>query len=119
MSRVVIIDDAFIARLHIKNIMEEDGHQIVGEASDGHDGVAVCSKIKPELVTLDISMPKMDGIETLKLLLQEDKEIKVIMVSAVGQKQLIIEALDIGAKDFVTKPFEEDALRKALDRVLP
>ena len=118
MSRVVIIDDAFIARLHIKNIMEEDGHQIVGEASDGHDGVAVCSKTKPELVTLDISMPKMDGIETLKLLLQEDKEIKVIMVSAVGQKQLIIEALDIGAKDFVTKPFEADALRKALDRVL-
>ncbi|ACI16989.1 chemotaxis protein CheY [Coprothermobacter proteolyticus DSM 5265] len=117
-KRVLIVDDAAFMRMMIKNVLTQNGYEVAGEASNGQEALVLYEKVKPDLVTLDITMPEMDGIQTLKELLKMDPSANVIMVTAMGQQQLVIEAIQVGAKDFVVKPFQPDRLIEAVRKAL-
>ncbi len=117
-KKVLIVDDAAFMRMMIKNILSKNGFEVVGEASNGAEAVELYKKLKPDLVTMDITMPEMDGIEALKKIKEIDPNAKVIMVSAMGQQQLVIEAIQAGAKDFIVKPFQPDRLLEAVNKAL-
>jgi len=117
-KKILIVDDAAFMRMMIKNILTKNGFEVVGEASNGAEAVELYKKLKPDLVTMDITMPEMDGIEALKKIKEIDPNAKVIMVSAMGQQQLVIEAIQAGAKDFIVKPFQPDRLLEAVNKAL-
>ncbi len=117
-KRVLIVDDAAFMRMMIKNILTKNGFEVVGEASNGLEAVKLYQELKPDLVTMDITMPEMDGIEALKKIKEIDPNAKVIMVSAMGQQQLVIEAIQAGARDFIVKPFQPDRLLEAVNKAL-
>ncbi len=117
-KRVLIVDDAAFMRMMIKNVLTQNGYEVAGEASNGQEALVLYEKVKPDLVTLDITMPEMDGIQTLKELLKIDPSANIIMVTAMGQQQLVIEAIQVGAKDFVVKPFQPDRLLEAVRKAL-
>ncbi len=108
MARILVVDDSTVMRKNIKNILEKAGHEVVGEAADGRDVLPVYVNTKPDLVTMDISMPIIDGIEALKTIVKNFPNAKVIMVSALGQKAQVLEAIKLGAKSYVVKPIETD-----------
>lgn len=112
----LIVDDAAIMRMRLREILEPD-YAIVAEAEDGDQALERYREVHPDFVTLDISMPRMDGMSALKEMVAEFDHPRIIMVSAVGQQKLVLEALKIGACDFVVKPFEPDRVRKALERI--
>ena len=99
-------------------ILEDEGYSIIAEASDGVQAVAAYKQHKPDLVTLDITMPNMDGIEALKEILKEDASAKAIMITAAGQQSKLIEALKLGAKKFITKPYEKDEVINNINEVM-
>ena len=117
-KRVLLVDDAAFMRMMIKNVLTQNGYEVAGEASNGQEALVLYEKVKPDLVTLDITMPEMDGIQTLKELLKIDPSANIIMVTAMGQQQLVIEAIQVGAKDFVVKPFQPDRLLEAVKKAL-
>ena len=117
-KRVLIVDDALIMRKRIKEIAEEAGWQVAGEAKDGEEAVAMYQQEKPDLVTLDIVMPKMNGVLALKLMIHDDPQARVVMVSAVNQKQKLAECIQAGAIDFIVKPFEKARLRSFFEKYL-
>ena len=102
---------------HNAAILEEAGHEIVGEAMDGQDGINKYKDLKPDIVTLDITMPVMDGLEALKNIKADDQSAKVIMVTAAGQQNKMIDAIKMGASEFVTKPFEPDEIIKMVSKL--
>ena len=118
MSRFITIDDSAMIRMRLKTAIESCGHEVVGEAGDGKEGVSLYKELKPDVVTLDISMPQQDGIETLKQILELNSEAKVIIISALGQKQTILEAFELGARDFVTKPFELEQVKEIIKNLI-
>ena len=118
MSTFLVIDDALIMRMRLKKMIEDVGHQVIGEAPDGKAGVSFYEQKKSDMVTLDISMPELSGIEALKQILAVNDQAKVIIISAVGQKQMIIKALKIGAKDFIIKPFESEKVKETIEKVV-
>lgn len=109
-KRVLIVDDALIMRRRIREIAEEAGWLIAGEARDGEEAVALYQQEKPDLVTLDIVMPKMDGVSALQEIIQHDPQACMVMVSAVNQKEKLAECIQAGAVDFIVKPFEKASL---------
>lgn len=116
---IVITDDAAFMRGLLRNIIEQsDKYEVVGEASNGLEAVEIAKKMKPDILTLDITMPQLDGIQAVPEILKVSPDTKIIMVSAMGQQSMVIEAIKKGAKDFVTKPFEESRVLRALDNVL-
>jgi two-component system chemotaxis response regulator CheY len=117
MLRGLVVDDAAIMRMRLREILEPD-YLVVAEAEDGDQAIRQYAEHKPDFVTLDISMPRMDGMSALKRMVAEFDQPKIVIVSAVGQQKLVLEALKLGACDFVVKPFEADRVRKALDRVM-
>ena len=117
-KQVLIVDDALIMRRRIMEIAEEAGWQVAGEASDGKEAVAMYQQLKPDLVTLDIVMPKLDGVSALKQIIQDDPAARIVMVSAVNQKEKLIECIQAGAIDFIVKPFEKAALRSFFKKYL-
>ncbi|MGI9474905.1 MAG: response regulator [Rubripirellula sp.] len=118
-NRMLVVDDALIMRQRIKEIAEEAGWAVVAEAKDGEEALQQYRDHQPDLVTLDIVMPKMDGVSALKLLMEEHPQARVVMVSAVNQRDKLAECIQTGAIDFIVKPFEKAGLlsffRKALD----
>lgn len=118
MANVLIVDDSRTSRRLLTDILVKAGHTVVGEAVDGQDGFDQYEKLRPDVVTMDITMPVMDGIDSLKLIRKLDPEARVIMLTAAGQKDKMMEALRLGAAEFVTKPLTDDAVLSALDRVL-
>lgn len=106
-GRVVVVDDSKMSRKILRNILEEEGYAVVEEATDGEEAIAAYMQYKPDIITLDITMPNMDGIGALREIISLDRQAKVVMISAAGQQQKIIEALKIGAEKFITKPFEK------------
>lgn len=114
---VLITDDTAFMRMTLKNILEKQGYAVIGEAEDGRQAVELYQKLKPSLVTMDITMPNMDGIAAIKEIIQQDSGANIIVVSAMGQKALVIDALNAGAKDFVVKPFQPDRIAEALHKV--
>ena len=117
MIRGLIVDDAAIMRLRLREILEPE-YQIVAEAGDGDEAVEMYDKYHPDFVTLDISMPKTNGMDALEILMQRNPLPRIIIVSAVGQQRMVIKALQTGAKDFVIKPFESPRVLKAVERVM-
>ena len=111
-SRVLIVDDALIMRKRIRDIAEEMGWEVAAEAVDGVQAVALYQDERPDLVTLDIVMPEMDGVEALKRVMELDPEAQVVMISAVDQREKLTECIQHGAIDFIVKPFDGERLRK-------
>lgn len=114
MQRVLIVDDAIFMRKTLGLILEKNGFEVAGEAENGAVGIKKYLELKPDLVTMDITMPVMDGIAALKELKKIDKDVKVVMVSAMGQEAYVREAVINGAKNFIVKPFTENNIVKLL-----
>lgn len=117
MKRVLIVDDAAFMRLAIKTMLENNGFDVVGEAEDGHSAVRKYKELTPDIVTMDITMPEMSGIEALKKIREYDSKAKVIMVSAMGQEGMVRESIISGAKSFIVKPFLEEQVVKTLNKI--
>lgn len=117
-SRVLVADDARFMRQLIREIIEPEGFEVVGEAADGRVVVEEFTRLSPDVVTMDIVMPKRSGIDALKEILALDPGAKIVMVSALGQEALVMEALQAGASDYVVKPFKPDAVIATLRKVL-
>lgn len=114
--RVLIVDDAAFMRFLIKNILTELGHEIAGEAGDGEEACTMYAELKPDLVTLDLIMPKKGGIDALRDIRGMDPNAKVIVISAVEQRRPLMDALRLGATDYLTKPFEKERVAEAISR---
>lgn len=110
MHTVMIVDDSKTSRSVLRNILEEHNYEVIAEAANGEEGVEKYQEYSPDFVTLDITMPVMDGIETLVKIKDFDPDAKVIMVTAAGQKHKMLEAIKLGAVEFVTKPFETEQI---------
>ena len=117
MKKVLIADDASFMRQMIRDIIEPEGWEVVGEASDGVDVVEKYKKLHPDVVMMDIVMPKRSGIDAVKAIKAEDPGARVVMCSALGQEALVTEAIQAGAKDFIVKPFKPDAVLATLAKV--
>lgn len=115
-KRVLIVDDTLIMRQRIKAIAEEAGWEIAGLAANGEEGVALCERENPDLVTLDIVMPRMDGVSALKHMIQKKPDVRVVMVSAVNQKEKLAECIRAGAIDFIVKPFDKASLLRLFEK---
>jgi len=118
MATILIVDDSKTSRKMLRAVLEKGNYEIIGEASNGEEGFVKYKELKPDLVTMDITMPSMDGIESLALIKHEDESAKVIMITAAGQKEKMVEALKSGAEDFITKPYEEDIVLDTIKRVI-
>ena len=116
--RVLIVDDAAFMRMMLRDILSKNGFEIVGEAENGKIAVQMYEELKPDVVTMDITMPEMDGIAAVKEIKTTYPEAKVVMVSAVGQQAMVIEAIRSGAADFIVKPFQPDRVLEALGKAL-
>ncbi len=117
MRKVLIADDAAFMRTMLKDILTRGGYEISAEASTGNEAVDIYQKLKPDIVTMDITMPKMDGLTALKKIMAIDPKAKVIMCSAMGQQSIVIESIQAGAKDFIVKPFQPHRLLEALQKL--
>ena len=104
MANILIVDDSRTSRRILRSILEEDGHVIVGEATNGQEGFEQYMSLKPDIVTMDITMPVMTGVEALKKIIEADSNAKVVMVSAAGQQHNMLEAVQSGAADFIYRP---------------
>ena len=118
MPTVLIVDDALFMRVAIGNMLRECGFEIVGEASNGKEAIVLYEQLKPDLVTMDVTMPIMTGIDAVKHIISIDPQAKIIMITALGQQKKIRAAIDSGAKDFITKPFDPEQLKEVAINVL-
>ncbi|OGX43303.1 MAG: two-component system response regulator [Omnitrophica WOR_2 bacterium RIFCSPLOWO2_12_FULL_46_30] len=121
MAKVMIVDDALFMRKMLSDILKKEGFEICAEAENGKDAVDKYQQLKPDVVTMDIVMPKVndiDGIGAVKEIIKNDPGAKIIMVSAMGQHSLVVEAIQAGAKDFITKPFQPSRVLEAINRIL-
>jgi len=118
-TRVLIVDDALFMRSMIKDILATSGrYEVVGEAANGKEAIEKFQEIQPEVLTMDIVMPVMDGIEATREILRLDPGVKIVMCSALGQEPLVIESIAAGAKDFIVKPFTPEKVLKVLDQIV-
>ncbi len=118
MAKIMIVDDSRTSRKILRGILESSGHEIVAEATNGQEGYDKYAEIKPDMVTMDVTMPVMDGIEALKKIKGDFPDSKVVMVTAAGQKTKMVEAVQNGADEFVSKPFDAEQLKKIIEKVL-
>ncbi|HOS82160.1 MAG TPA: response regulator [Methanolinea sp.] len=118
MGRILIVDDTLFMRTLLKNILFSGGHDIVGEAGDGDEAIAKYQELKPDLVTMDVVMPKVNGIEALKGIRAIDPNAKVVMCTAVGQEQMVKLAIKTGAKGYIVKPFQAPKVLEEIKNVL-
>jgi two-component system chemotaxis response regulator CheY len=116
--KIMIVDDAAFMRMMIKDILTKNGYEVVAEAADGVQAVEKYKEHQPDLVTMDITMPEMDGIAALKAIKDINANAKVIMCSAMGQQAMVIDAIQAGAKDFIVKPFQADRVLEAIGKTL-
>jgi two-component system, chemotaxis family, chemotaxis protein CheY len=116
---VLIVDDLAFIKIVLRDILEKAGFRVIGEASSGEQAISMYQDTRPDVVLMDITMPGMDGLTALKKILEIDAAARVIICSALGQQQLIVQAIQLGAKDFIVKPFQPQrvvsSLKKALD----
>lgn len=117
MLRVLVVDDAAFMRQMLGDLLQEAGHIVVGEASNGHEALSLYRTLKPDVVTMDIVMPHMSGIEAVRAILEEDAQAKIIVISAIGQEAMITEALDCGVRDYIVKPFRREDVLAAVARI--
>lgn len=118
MSKILLVDDAAFMRMMIKDALQKNGYTDLYEAADGVEAVSKFNEVKPDLVIMDITMPNMDGLSALKAIKTIDAGANVVMCSAMGQEAMVIEAIKLGAKDFIVKPFKPDRILKTVTTVL-
>ncbi len=118
MARILVIDDSIVMRKNLCTIFTENGHEVVGEGIDGKQAILLYSELKPDLVTMDITMPKMNGVEAVGFIIKKDINAKIVMISALNQKQMVFEALKNGAKHYVIKPIDPAKLIGIVNEVL-
>ncbi len=121
MANILIVDDSKFMRKMLSGILAEEGHQIVGEAENAKEAMELYKKLNPDLVTLDIIMPEVEGADAilaLKEMINVNPQAKVVMISALGQEQVVGECIEVGAKDFIVKPFQPSKVAGVVDRVL-
>ena len=118
MARILVVDDAAFMRKMVGDALTRGGHEVVGEAGNGLEAVARYQELKPEVTTLDITMPEKDGIAALREIIELDPSAKIIMCSALGQESKVLESIKLGAKDFVVKPFQADRVLEAIGKAL-
>ena len=118
MANILIVDDSRTSRRMLKEILEGMGHTIIAEATNGEEGYTKYTELKPDLVTLDITMPKLDGIEALTLIMKADPEAKAIMITAAGQKEKMLKAIKLGALEFITKPYEKSEVERIISSII-
>lgn len=117
-KRVLVVDDAAFMRMMIKDILSKNGFEVVGEAENGAVAVKLYRELNPDIVTMDITMPEMDGIAAVKAIKEIDSRAKVIMCSAMGQQLMVMEAIQAGARDFIVKPFQQERVVQALEKAI-
>ena len=117
-KRILIVDDAMFMRTMLKGILSKNGYEIAGEASNGIEGADKFRQLAPDLVTLDITMPEMDGLQCLEKIMEIDPHAKVIMCSAMGQQAMVLDAIKLGAKDFIVKPFREEKVIESVRNII-
>jgi two-component system, chemotaxis family, chemotaxis protein CheY len=118
MARVLVVDDAAFMRKMVTDALSGGGHEIVGEAANGAEAVERFQELRPDVMTLDITMPEKDGLAALKEIIAVDPGAKVVMCSALGQESKVLESIKLGAKDFVVKPFQADRVLSAIEKAL-
>ena len=121
MARVLIVDDAKIMRMSIKNMLNDLGHKVIGEASSGYSAIEEYKNLKPDVVTMDITMPQendvADGIEAVKQIIAFDKNAKIVMITSHGEQEKVIKAIQSGASNYLLKPLQIDKLKEVLDKL--
>jgi two-component system, chemotaxis family, chemotaxis protein CheY len=117
-ASILIVDDAMFMRVTLRNILTKEGHEIVGESDNGEDAVARYLELRPDIVTMDITMPKMDGIAAVRGILAADPTARIVMCTAMGQKNMVLEAIQAGAKDFIVKPFQPERVIEGINKAL-
>jgi len=117
-KRVLIVDDAVVMRMMIKGILSKNGYEIVGEAQNGVEAVEKYRSLNPDLVTMDMVMPEMDGISAVKEIVADHPDARIIMCTSMGQQALVVEAIQAGAKSFITKPFQPPKILETIQKVL-
>ncbi|WP_161890707.1 response regulator [Pontibacter russatus] len=118
MSRILIVDDSFYMRTMLKNMLADAGYEVVGEAPNGQTALELAKETKPDLITLDVILPDNTGLDVLKGIKAEQPDMKVIIVSAVGQEVIVNEAMEYGAKAYIVKPFSEEKVLEVVSQVL-
>jgi two-component system chemotaxis response regulator CheY len=116
-TRVLITDDTMFMRTMLRNILTEAGFEVVGEAANGREAIDMYARLKPDVVTMDITMPEMDGITALKRITTDHPDAKVVMCTAMGQQAFVREAILHGAKDFIVKPFQAERVVEAVRKL--
>lgn len=117
-QRIMLVDDAQVIRLMLTRILKDAGYEIAGEAGNGAEAIVKYEEVKPDLVTMDITMPEMSGIDAVKGIIKQDPDAKIIMCSAMGQKSMVLEAIEAGAKNFIIKPFDPEKVIEVVRVVL-
>jgi two-component system chemotaxis response regulator CheY len=117
-ARVLIVDDAVVMRMMIKDILSKNGFEIVGEAQNGAEAVVKYNDLKPDVVTMDMVMPGVDGIAAVRQIIAADPAAKILMCTSLGQEALLNEAMQAGAKSYITKPFQPSKILESIDKVL-
>ena len=117
MANILVVDDSFYMRTMLKNILTDAGHNVVGEAPNAEVAIKLVKELNPDLVTLDVILPDNTGLEVLKIIKEQVPDMKVVMVSAVGQNMIVEEALSLGALDYIVKPFSEEKVTSALEKI--
>ncbi|MCR4440962.1 MAG: response regulator [Peptococcaceae bacterium] len=118
MPRVLIVDDAAFMRMMLKDILTKNGYEVVGEAENGQVAVDKYKELKPDLVTMDITMPELDGISAVRRIKGIDQNARIVMCSAMGQQAMVIDAIQAGARDFIVKPFQPERVLEAVQKAL-
>ena len=116
-KRVLIVDDAIFMRMKLKDILEKNGFEVIAEAQNGLEAIEKYKSERPDIVTMDITMPEMDGVSALKGIKAIDSQAKVVMCSAMGQQSMVMDAIQAGAVDFIVKPFDSERVIQSLNKV--
>lgn len=117
-QKFLVVDDANFMRLLLKKIIVESGHEVVGEAENGRVAIELTKQLAPDVIIMDITMPEVNGLDALREIMEFNPKIKVIMCSAIDRKDMILKALQMGARDFISKPFDESKVKKVIKKVI-
>ena len=118
MGKVLLVDDAAFMRKMLSDLLIKGGHEIIGEAVNGEDAYEKYKELQPDIVTMDITMPVCNGLESVKKIMKDFPNAKIIMCSAMGQQAMVLEAIQSGAKDFIVKPFQADRVLEAVNKAI-